>query len=165
MQYERSLSRPLLAFLVLVGATLATAATSALMRPDLDGALRQLGAHDCERHERLALVERVLELGAASRQRPDRLAAAMAAIVLQDRTACDRLLAAELPLTAADAAALDRVSLAEPVLRTLLQAMLLDGRGDADGARAAYRRVLRQCRSWDLPLAKRLAEAGLQRLG
>lgn len=165
MPSARLLSRPLLAFLLLVLATMAVAAVSALTRPDLEGALRQLEDRDCERGERLALVERVFALGANSRQRPDRLAAAMAAIVLQDRAACDLLLAAELPLTAADAEAIDRTSLGEPVLRTLLQAWCCDGRGDADGARDDFRRVLRQCRLWDLPLARTLAEAALRRLG
>lgn len=165
MQSDRVFRLPLVAFLVLVGAVMAFAGKAALARPGLEASLRQLGEHDCERKERLRLVERVFELGSASPRRQDALAAAMAAVVLQRREACDRLLGAEMPLTEADAAGLDRASLGEPVLRTLLQAMLLEARKDVDGARETYRRVLRQCRSWDLPLAAEMATARLQRLG
>jgi hypothetical protein len=165
MQSDRRFPRTLVAFLVLVGAVMALAGRAALAPPSLDAALRQLGEGDCERRERLRLVEQVFEQGSVSSRRQDTLAAAMAAVQLQRRDAADRLLGADLPLTAADAACLDRASLGEPVLRTLLQAMLLDGNNDVDAAREAYRRVLRQCRSWGLPVAAELATARLQRLG
>lgn len=161
----RVFTLPLSLFLVLVAAVLGYAAVRALARPDLPAALRQLADGDCERQERLALVRLVLVDGLASADRADRLPAAMAAVLLDRRADYDRCLGGdELPLQPADAERLPDASLGEPVLRALLAAMLAERAGDAAAARDGYRRVLRQCKQWNLPLAAQLAGERLQRL-
>lgn len=168
MKAKRLLSWPLLVFAAVVAGSLGFAAYQAVVPPGLAAAVRQLGDRDCEHQERLQLLQTVLAAAERSREPEVRLLACMAAVALQDRGAYDRNLAElgrTLPVGEGDRDRLDQASLGEVVLRTLLQGMLAEAAGETAHAKADYRRVVRQCQLWDLPLAASLARERLADLG
>ncbi|GAB4144973.1 MAG: hypothetical protein Fur0037_12800 [Planctomycetota bacterium] len=143
-----------------MAAVVAAAGIRALARPSQEEALALLAARDCERSERLALVEAVLD-GARDGLGPGALLpAAMACLVLGDRPgydACCRELGTDLPVRPGDESRIEMASLGEPLLQHLLLGIRSEVAGRPKEARRNYQIAIDLGDRWDLPCAAALA--------
>jgi hypothetical protein len=168
MGSERVVTPALGVFLAVVGGVMLAALDSRLRRPQLATALDLLADGDLEGIERRKLLQAVLAEGRSRPERPARLAAAMAAVQLGDGPAFERLAAGLAeggePLRAEDLASAERFLAVEPVLGHLCAGMLAADRGDRTAAREAFVAAASAAALWDMPVAKAVALAGVERL-
>ena len=168
MARERVLTRPLLWFLALVAGLLLRGLDDRLGPCSATEVLQALADGDLEGAQRRELLAAVEAMARVSRDRGMRLCGAMAAVALDDEAGYAARTAAlgsgPMPVQADDAGpALDRASLGDPVLAALLQAMLAEASGDPSAAER-YAQVEASSRLFHMPLARRLAKAGRERL-
>jgi hypothetical protein len=164
MGRERVLTPVLGVFLSLVGGVMLSALDSRWRRPDLASALALLADGDLEGVERRRILGIVLAEGRGRQERPPRVAAAAAALLLGDQSAFDYL-AARLAeggacLRSGDLVAVERLVAAEPVLTHLFAGIAAEGRGERVAAHAAFDRAATAAELWNMPLAKAVAVAG-----
>ena len=161
----------LTAFLCVCALAVAASLAARLWPVGVADAVVRLEDGDLERSEREAMLAIVLRGdggadGGADAAAPG-LAAAMAAVALGDEPAYRRRCGARpLPFAAPPPpASLQRAALGDPVLRALLLAMAAEAAGDPQ-ARVLflYERAAQSSALFGMQFARRLAEAGLQRL-
>lgn len=157
---ERVLTRPLLAFLLVVVAAVAAGLWHKYPSPDSRGTAALLRDGDLDGAERQRHLARLVALADAAPADVDaQWFAALAAVRLEDRASLDRVttrLAAATPT-----AAHTELSLGDPLLANVAAAWLADRAGDPAGARRHWEQVAEQCRLQARPLAAELAAAEL----
>ncbi|MCR9244928.1 MAG: hypothetical protein NXI31_07840 [bacterium] len=174
---ERLLTRPLIAFLVVVAGVLVWAGIERLRQPDLETAIRELADGDLEgpypirsdkaKGARVRRLELVVELGAASDSPRGRWAGLLAAVALDDRAAYDvaveRLGGGPVPSDLPHPDHRGFLDLGDPVLSHLAEALWAEALRERDVARRRWLQVVAQGRFAPRPLAVELAREYLER--
>lgn len=177
---ERWLSRPLLAFLLLVGGVLVYSAVLRFAAVDLETAIRELADGDLEgpypsrpdepKGSRVRMLEVARDLGAEAPAADARAqwAGLLAAVALADRPAFEaavaRLGGGAVPSNVPVGEARRFLDLGDPVLGNLAAAYWAEAAGDREAARLRWQQVTAQCRYAPRPLAAALAAEALERL-
>lgn len=162
---ERILTRPLLTFLLLVGAGVSVGLWHKYPRPDTRGTAVLLADGDLDGPERRRQLARLVALADAAPSDVDaQWLGSLAAVRLEDRAAFVRFGTRLAPTggAATPSAELRAVlGLGDPLLANVALARLAELAGDQTSARRHWQQVAEQCRLQTCPLAAELAAAAL----
>lgn len=162
---ERVLTIPLAVFLASVAGILVWGWWRPVPGPG--EAIVQLADGDLDGDERRAVLQALLERGAASDRITHRWGAMLAAVALERRDSFDALLGAlsgpgpGMQLPPNDE--LDFLDLGDPLLHNVLLALWAEARGDRPAALLRWQQTDAQCRLMVRPVAAALADEGIRR--
>lgn len=154
---ERVLTKPLVAFLVLVAAVVVVSIVTRHPRVDLEGAIELLADGDLDHQERQRMLLQTMDLAQQATSLRQRWAGLLAAVALQDRQAF-AVLEARLGVGAAlPEEEREWVALGDPLLANVLAAMCAQASENKTLARVKWAQVAAQARMTGHAFAAELA--------